>query len=105
MTNYNNNAPTEIIFVLEGVLEVGHVTPQTYAVDVNNSDAPFYSSEGRFILSVDGLLCVYHPDANDEQSPDQTEMLTDGKTISADATGPTAAEVDSNIIVDIGNCH
>ncbi|WP_225727235.1 MULTISPECIES: hypothetical protein [unclassified Nocardia] len=72
-------------------------------LDVNNTD-PWFTSEGNYVLSVGGLVCIYHPDPLDEQAPDTTEPGDPAHPVSIVAFGPTAASVDSDIIVDIGNC-
>ncbi|WP_407288851.1 hypothetical protein [Streptomyces sp. BP-8] len=68
---------------------------------VNNSDR--YVSEGYYIINLD-LVCVYHPISADEQNPNSTDSTIDSTQVRAFAWGPTAASVDSDIIVDIGKC-
>ncbi len=73
------------------------------AAVVNNTD-PFYSSEGTVVLSVDHLVCIYHPDGNDVQYPDTIEDPADGHSVNAVSFGKTLSEVNADIVVDIGMC-
>lgn len=90
---------TEIIFVLEGTLDVGFV---------NNTGDVFWTSEGNFVLfaQFDGLLdvCVYEPDSHDVQAPDTTEDPADSASVDGVAFGETQASVSGTVIVALNLC-
>ena len=80
--------------------------PPAGNVYVDNTD-PEYTSEGNYVLSVDLLglsVCLYVPDPNDEQAPDTVETDPASAPVHEIAFGPTAASVDSLIVVGINDC-
>jgi hypothetical protein len=63
---------------------------------------PAYTSEGNYV-DFHGLVCVYVPDSADEQAPGGIDSQADAThPVSVIAYGPTAASVDSPVLVSIG---
>jgi hypothetical protein len=108
---FDQSAPTTSIpakINAQSLVALVNVGVQDIAVLANNTD-PQYTSEGDYALDVNVLglsVCVYVPDAQDEQAPDTTETIPDPSTpVDVIAFGPTAASVDSPIVVGIDDCE
>ncbi|WP_372412374.1 hypothetical protein [Streptomyces luteireticuli] len=101
--DYNNNSPSAKLSLKVTATYLGF--PITIIdVDVNNSDAPAYTSEGKFVLRIPGVLCVYVPDDKDVQAPDTIENPADGAMVNAMAVGATKADVEAIAVVALSNC-
>ncbi|WP_225726965.1 MULTISPECIES: hypothetical protein [unclassified Nocardia] len=90
---YNNNAPIDRVLQPTTIPRMYHSVAMLIPDALVNNTDPFWTSEGKSVADIPGVLCTVQVDLNDVQAPDTTEDPADGASVDVMLFGPTREDV------------